>query len=86
MIEAEPRRELIGAVGLVGDPRHIIGLAAIQAAVETGIGGGVLGKRVLAEKAIGLTEQRVDETALVELRGILQAVIGAAAAFDAVVA
>ena len=39
---------------------------------------------ILPEQAVGLAEQRVDEAAPVELRGVLHAVVGAAAAFDAV--
>ena len=56
----------------------------IEAAVETGIGGVGLSEGVLPEQLVGLAEQRVDEAALIELRGILHAVIGAAAAFDAI--
>jgi hypothetical protein len=38
----------------------------------------------LPEQVVGLAEQYVDEAALVELRGVLHAVIGAAAALDPV--
>ena len=41
-------------------------------------------ERVRAEQLVGLAEQRVDEAAVVELRGVLDADVGAAAAFDAV--
>ena len=84
VVEAEARGEGVGLVRLVGDPRHIVGAGGVEPAVEAGIGDAAGGEGVLPEQAVGLAEQRVDEAALVELRGILHAVIGAAAALDAV--
>ena len=43
-------------------------------------------ERVQAEQLVGLSEQHIDRAAAVELRGRLRADIGAAAAFDAIVA
>src|SRR5262249_49373066 len=60
------------------------GFGRIKAAIETSIRGAAVRKRVHAEQAVGLTEQRIDGTGLVELRGVLQPIIRAAAAFDAV--
>ena len=57
-----------------------------QAGVDAGIGDVGDREGIQAEQLVGLAEQRVDGAAAVELRGGLDADIGAAAALDAVLA
>ena len=84
VVEAEARRERVDTVWLIRQPRDIVGICCVEAAVETGIGGAAVGERVLSEHVVGLPEQRAHGTGLVELRRVLHAVVGPAAAFNAI--
>src|SRR5689334_2354009 len=56
----------------------------VEAAVEAGVDGIRLCKRVLAEQLVRLTKQGVDVAALIELSSVLNAHVGASAAFHAI--
>ena len=70
--------------GWYDDARHVVGPRGVEAALEAGIGGAADRERIRAEQLVGLPEQDVDEAAAIELRGVLDADVGAAAALDAV--
>src|SRR5262249_36964523 len=82
--EAEPRGEGQESVRLVRRARHVIRLPAVESAVEAGIGRAAERKGVQSVDLVGLSEQDVDVSALIELGGILDARVRPAAAFDAV--
>src|SRR5262249_3582321 len=82
--ETEARGEGQQRVRLVRRARHVIRLPAVESAVEAGIGRAAERKGVQSVDLVGLAEQKVDVSALIELGGILDARIRPAAAFHAV--
>src|SRR4029077_10622729 len=84
VVKTEAGREHVDVVWLVRQARHIVGSGRVETAVEAGIRGAAEGKGILSEQAVGLAEQRVDGAGLIELSGVLQTVVGAAATFDAI--
>ncbi len=81
---AEARGEGEGRVRLVGHACDVVGARGVEAAVEPGIGGARDRERVLAVELVRLPKQHVDVAAAVELGGVLDAHVGAAAAFGSV--
>ena len=86
LVQASAHAERIGSVGRIVDAADIVRLGGRKTGIEAGIGHVLDGERIQAEQLIGLSEQYLDGPSAVELRGRLHADIGAATAFDAVIA
>src|SRR5215467_11183575 len=82
--KTEARGEGQQRIRLVRCARYVIRLPAIEPTVEAGVGRAAERKRVQSVDLVGLAEQEVDVSTLIELGGILDARIHPAAAFHAV--
>src|SRR5215510_3616980 len=82
--QTEARSEHVDAVWLIREPRHVVGVCGVKAAVKSGIGRARDGKGILPKQTIGLTEQGVDGASLVELGSVLKTIVCSSAAFGAI--
>src|SRR5258708_37369789 len=86
LVEAAARGERVDRIRLIAPSPHVIDRGLVETAVQAGIGYIVDAgrERIRAEQLIRLAEHHVDGTGPVDLGRVLEADIGAAAAFDTI--